>query len=184
MPYVTIADVQQTLTQLITDKVSTVIKAFMQRGGWENWLQVELANALNARFSEIANIQREDAAPYTMGGRRVDILVSHMPDFNNPPDLRPLAIELKAESIFQSGIGNSIGNLATEDFYKICDYGQTASYQFLEYALAVSNPGCQSLVNPYNLASTSPRVAGVDVRAIQTNDNTFPQIFLLAIAFN
>lgn len=144
MPRITLENVTDSLFLLLDGKAAEAENAYLQKGGWEGWLQVELANLLNLQYGQTTNIQRESTEPYT-GSQRADLLVTCLPDGDMTPLPPPLAIELKAESIFQMGYGKTIGKTARDDYETIAEYGLTRKFRFAQYAVYMSGEGQTSL---------------------------------------
>lgn len=92
-----------TITTLFLDWVATPAiiaqsqTAFLQKGGWEGWLQVEFASYLQTLSFQV---QREYPA-YTTA-QRADILAQSLSQVA-PPIYQYDIVELKTESLFQSG---------------------------------------------------------------------------------
>ena len=176
MPNKQLAQVGTVLIDLIKAKDKQIANAFLQKGGWEGWLQVELSNALNAEFPGQITVQREVVGPFN-GQQRVDILATSAVG-------HPIAIELKAESIFQSGNGISIGASARDDFRKIEGAGNRARYQFLQFALSLSEPGAASLeVFAAHVKNESGLVESVDVIPFSVPNLDFLLIGLCIVAY-
>lgn len=72
-----------------------VIQAFLEKGGWEGWAQVELAEVLR-QLPQGPTVQREHPI-YDNSREAVDFYISWA--YNAHP---PLCIELKCESLWQS----------------------------------------------------------------------------------
>ncbi|ACJ00691.1 hypothetical protein [Rhodospirillum centenum] len=144
MPRITLDDITESLFLLLNAKANDIANAYLQKGGWEGWLQVELANLLNTQFGKTTNIQRENTEPYT-GNQKADLLVTCLPDGDMTPLPPPFAIELKAESIFQMGYGKTIGKTAKDDYDTIVEYGLTKKYRFAQFAVYMTEEGHRSL---------------------------------------
>lgn len=163
------------LTLLIKSKGSEMANAFMQKGGWEGWLQVELASDLNARFPLQIAAQREMTGPFK-GDQRVDLLARTS---SSPP----VAIEIKAESIFQSGNNMTIGKLAVLDFDKIVGEGLSSEYRFLQFALALSGEGGQALKEFAKLAEKRSEVEAVFVHEYPLPSLDFLEVTLCVVGY-
>jgi hypothetical protein len=82
-----------------------VAAAYLTKGGWEGWAQVELALFLHDKFgTNTINIFREDGRPYTQAnpasGERSDMYIQSN-------DGTALGVELKCESLFQQQTANT-----------------------------------------------------------------------------
>lgn len=89
------------------------IEAYILKGGWEPWFQVELTLALNIAmnntFHTVAQVSVFREQPiYALSGtsQKSDILV-RLVNLNDKNDVRNLSIELKCQSRLQSGTGES-----------------------------------------------------------------------------
>lgn len=77
---------------------ANIYAAYRTRGGWEGWLQVELARDLANNLPGTATLIRENAA-YYVGGQRADITI------DLGVGLPKLVVELKCESMWQQALG-------------------------------------------------------------------------------
>lgn len=73
-------------------KIEAMRKAFMTHGGWEGWLQVELALHLVATMGINVCVQREVSKVYGGSGEAADIVV-------NAGTGRPYVVELKCQGV-------------------------------------------------------------------------------------
>jgi hypothetical protein len=92
-----------------------------QRGGWEAWLQVELALILHhdVHFGQLYAIEREQPV-FTDSRQRVDICGIPRPGAPTVPPF--LGIELKVESAFQTGAQGGLVSRYSDDIRK-CSMG-------------------------------------------------------------
>jgi hypothetical protein len=89
------------------------IEAYILKGGWESWFQVELTLALNVamnnkfRTEAKVSVYREQPL-YALSGtsQKSDILI-RLVNLNDPSETRNLPIELKCQSRLQSGTGEN-----------------------------------------------------------------------------
>jgi len=89
------------------------IEAYILKGGWELWFQVELTLALNVamndKFHAVANVSVFREQPiYALSGesKKSDILI-RLINLNDQTDTRNLSIELKCQSRLQSDTGEN-----------------------------------------------------------------------------
>ncbi|KAF7508645.1 hypothetical protein GJ744_009037 [Endocarpon pusillum] len=85
-------DTAQDIYYWAKSKRNEIELAFNMKGGWEAWLQVELALWLGTK-PNVASVMREQHV-YTDGSQAVDLIVTNTNDVRN-------MIELKCESINQ-----------------------------------------------------------------------------------
>lgn len=73
-----------------------------QKGGWEGWLQVELAVLITASGAHPYVAERE-LAVFNRAGQRVDVWATAA----HGPAVRSVGIELKCESHYQDNVGRA-----------------------------------------------------------------------------
>jgi hypothetical protein len=101
------------LTQQHGQHAWKCIEAYILKGGWEPWFQVELTLALNVtmnqKFHTVAQVSVFREQPiYTLSkaSQKSDILI-RLANLNDQTDTRNLSIELKCQSRLQSDTGDS-----------------------------------------------------------------------------
>ncbi|MDG9670896.1 hypothetical protein ONV78_24365 [Hahella sp. CR1] len=91
------------------NKGEEIVRNFMQKGGWEGWAQVELANVFQTLPGDgVVNVEREVHA-YQNARQAVDIKIT---DVNQQ---KSFLVELKCESLFASA--DSATQQAGNKFY-------------------------------------------------------------------
>jgi hypothetical protein len=140
------------IAQFLISKAQQIGMARAQKGGWEGWLQVELAIALQTNFGAQYTIEREQPI-FTNAAQRVDIWA--IPQGGQPTTHPFLGIELKVESAFQTGAQGGLVARYGEDIRK-CSLGPrqtlraqhgTALYAVGVTSLATDLHGYQQVAN-------------------------------------
>ncbi|PVH74332.1 hypothetical protein DL98DRAFT_575677 [Cadophora sp. DSE1049] len=111
------------IATFLYDRRDRIAEARAQKGGWEGWLQVELASSLLRTNGMRYDILREQLI--YAGTERVDIWAQPAADQVGIPCH---GIELKVESEFQTGANKSLQDRLKTDIVK-CDNGPKAAFK-------------------------------------------------------
>lgn len=106
------------LARYLRDNADRIHKARLQKGGWEAWLQVEIATAFSKPMGMEYDILREQ--PIYDRQQRVDIWAVPVP--LRHCTIPYIGIELKVESEYQTGTGKTLRARFKDDILK-CSVG-------------------------------------------------------------
>jgi hypothetical protein len=134
-----------------------LVAGFLQRGGLEGWVQVEIANALVRNLPREINLEREVSYARLVDGNanlRADIALAF-------PNQTRIGVELKVESLFQeSSPGGRLNARYIADVEKVSPYAfapQNTTTVFMVCGVAVTseaNASMQHVVNQLNQMGT------------------------------
>lgn len=151
----------QLICQLLSDTgiQRQLVAGFLQRGGLEGWVQVEIANALVSRLPPEVHVEREVSYAALVGGTanlRVDIAIL-FPQ-GAPVDRPRLGIELKIESLFQqANLGGSLAQRYLSDVEKVTPYAFSPTTAFVVCGIAITeeaNRGMEHATAQLNQSGT------------------------------
>ncbi|KAI7353305.1 hypothetical protein KC336_g22388 [Hortaea werneckii] len=109
--------------QAVLERKDRIVEARQEKGGWEGWLQVELAHYLRRRKGMEYAIEREQ--PIFASRQLIDLWASPLPSRN---DLPWMGVELKVESEFQTGSGKTLLPRFKDDILK-CNAGPKVQFK-------------------------------------------------------
>ncbi|KAG4428065.1 hypothetical protein IFR05_016451 [Cadophora sp. M221] len=119
------------IAKFLSDRRDRITEERAQKGGWEGWLQVELASSLLRTSGMRYDILREQMI--YAGTERVDIWAKLAAGQEGFPFI---GIELKVESEYQVGVNKTLQNRLKTDILK-CNNGPKAVFR--------AGPGTHSL---------------------------------------
>ncbi|KAH7319077.1 hypothetical protein BKA65DRAFT_94711 [Rhexocercosporidium sp. MPI-PUGE-AT-0058] len=111
------------IATFLNDHRDRIIEARAQKGGWEGWLQVELASFLLRTNGMRYDILREQMI--YVGTERVDIWAQPASGQRGIPFL---GIELKVESEYQVGVNKTLQDRLKTDILK-CNNGPKVAFK-------------------------------------------------------
>lgn len=112
MKYFSVDDISRYVSEWFKQKLTTDMIPYLSQGGWEGWVQVELAMFCGMLDFDI---QREQKI-YGDDRSRVDLLFNNLffqPDNNQAhDDLKRIAVEIKCQSVYYdtSGFINAVNS--------------------------------------------------------------------------
>ncbi|GAB1738222.1 hypothetical protein NU219Hw_g2770t1 [Hortaea werneckii] len=109
--------------QAILERKDRIVEARQEKGGWEGWLQVELAYYLRRKLGMQYEIQREQ--PIFAGRQLIDLWALPVPGQRNLPWI---GAELKVESEYQTGSGKTLVPRFKNDIIK-CNAGPKTEFK-------------------------------------------------------
>jgi hypothetical protein len=123
----------------IIERSARIVEARAQKGGWEGWLQVELASALRILHGMQYDILREQ--PVYAASQRIDIWAQPVSGQSVPH----LGVELKVESEYQTGVNKTLQERFKADILK-CNVGPKPEFK-TGHGTQMIAVGITSLVN-------------------------------------
>lgn len=125
------------IARILVSKAAAIAEARTHKGGWEGWLQVELAMGLKPQLGTHYTIKREQPI-FLDHSQRVDILATPTPADSS----HYLGVELKVESAYQTGSKGVLPARYSEDIRK-CNAGPATSFRkgkgISVYALGITS---------------------------------------------
>jgi hypothetical protein len=103
------------IADALVERHEQIVAARNQKGGWEGWLQVELATALLRPWAMEYDIYREQVI--FSGSERIDIWCQ--PVAKHKGQIPYIGVELKVESEYQAGTGKTFRDRFEKDILKV-----------------------------------------------------------------